>query len=482
MQEDVKKDLLAKRITQYLAFEDIEDVHEEIDNSNILNGVYLFFSFDLVNSTSFKSNHVSDWQKAFTRFYSLIEAELKKIYPDITLWKYIGDEVLLFLKITDIKQIFDCAPSTYSIIQSVTDILYREIPNARKLLFIKSTLWIAHTNFLAPKDIETLSGKKSFPKNIVFYTGSAPEWLAKQQNIDFLGPDIDLGFRLSKYTQKSKLLISAELAYILNRKKGDLDHYLRRRHVFKENFKIISLEKLKGIWQDRRYPIMWYSESWNKDSYEYDEHLESELVQKIIEGDLTDSEAVGKIFDDLGKSDEMDEIIEIIEQTESTTPTTIVTYDIPKERLAEVHCAAICFDTTGRMLIAKRTMNKKRLKGLWEFGCGQLKVNQTIEDCIKINYKNDFNADIKFVKEKAIPITTYNVFIDEESRTVPGMLFLAIVANPDDLVNKNHDALQWLKEEELETLNEDECVGDFHSSAQKAFIQFNQLPEIDLLT
>lgn len=423
---------------------------------------------------------MSDWQKAFTRFYSLVEAELKKVYPQITLWKYIGDEVLLFLKVTDIKQLYDSAPATYSIIEVVTEILYKEIPITRKLLFIKGTVWIAYAKFLAPKDIEALTPKKDFPKNIVFFTGSAPEWLAKQQNIDFLGPDIDLGFRISKFAQKSKLLISAELAYILNRKKGDLDYYLQQRHIYKDNFKIISLEKLKGIWRERRYPIIWYSEAWGKDDFEYDEHLESELVKNIIDGNLIDPEEIGKIFDDVGSSDQLEEIMTIIDSTESDEPHTIVTYDIPKERLAEVHCAAICFDKDGRMLMAKRRENKKRLKGLWEFGCGQLKINQTIEHCISENYKLDFNANVQFVNNQAMPISTYNVFIEEENRYVPGMLFLAIISNPEELINTNHDAISWISEEDLEQISESDCVPDFHKSARLAFLKFQQIPEINL--
>lgn len=48
---------------------------KDLDNSEY-NGVYLFFSFDLVNSTIFKSSNI--WQEVFKRFYELIETMLKK--------------------------------------------------------------------------------------------------------------------------------------------------------------------------------------------------------------------------------------------------------------------------------------------------------------------------------------------------------------------------------------------------------------------
>ncbi|WP_100404253.1 NUDIX hydrolase [Bacillus solitudinis] len=462
---------LVDKLQQRLAFSDIQDFHQEIDNSEMYSGVYLFLSFDLVNSTSFKSRHSSEWQKVFTLFYQMIEAKFNKYYKGITLWKYIGDEVLLYLKVTDIEQLYDCAPITSKIVDEVTAILYEEVEIAKKVLFIKATLWIANVNYLDSQDIEVISKKQETPKNIVFFTGAGPGpvWL-KEQNIDFLGPDIDLGFRLGHHTEKSKILISAELAYILNRRKGEIENYQREtKYVVNDCYKIVSLEQLKGIWGERRYPIIWYGESWGKNNFDYDEHLESDFVKNILGKSVYPMDIVGKIFDDLGKTEELEEIISTIDKTPREHSELIPKYDVPKERLAEIHCAAICFDIKGRMLIAKRKMSKTRLKGLWEFGCGQLEINQTIKDCIRKNYLNDFNAELSFENPEPIPITTYEIKIEKEDRVVPGMLFLAIIDNPEKIVANNHDAIDWIEEHEVLQLAAETAVKNFHRSAQIAF-------------
>ncbi|WP_235699275.1 hypothetical protein [Clostridioides difficile] len=64
---------------------------------------------------------------------------------------------------------------------------------------------------------------------------------------EFLGNDIDAGFRISKQTCPERLVLSFELAYILSRKTD----ILSKLHI-------ITYKKLKGIWKDKLYPIIWY--------------------------------------------------------------------------------------------------------------------------------------------------------------------------------------------------------------------------------
>ena len=62
--------------------------------------------------------------------------------------------------------------------------------------------------------------------------------------IEFLGNDIDAGFRIKKETENRRMVISFELAYILAK---DTD-YLKNIHI-------ITYKTLRGIWQNRLYPI-----------------------------------------------------------------------------------------------------------------------------------------------------------------------------------------------------------------------------------
>jgi isopentenyldiphosphate isomerase len=471
-----QKEKIGQKLSQHMILSNFDALHDEIDNNAIYSGVYLFFSFDLVNSTSFKAYYMDKWPKVFRRFYELIEASLRKRYPSVMLWKYIGDEVLLYLKVTDLNQLYDSPLITTEVIKEVTDIIYKETPETKRELFIKSTLWIANVCYQGSRDVSSPDTNSSYVNNIVFLSNTGPDWLANQQKIDFLGPDIDLGFRLGKFTQKSKILISAELAYILYRKASDIESYARSNHYkVQERLRIISLEELKGIWKGRRYPIIWYDEKWDQDSYDYDEYLHSPLVNKVKNNDIMRIDLIAKIFRDLDKIEEMEKIIHIIENTKYEARKTVITYDIPKDRLAEIHCAAICFDKNGRMLIAKRRADKKRLPGLWEFGCGQLRINQTIEECLIQNYRNDFNANLTFPGNNLIPINTYKFIIEEENRVVPGILFLALITNPEEVNNNKHESLRWIKEEDLSTIKEDECVEGFHQSAKLAFSHYYNL-------
>lgn len=71
-------------------------------------GVFLFFSFDLSDSTVFKNEHLSLWSVVFTSFYGKILECLgvenyktpNSNYDDSIcvrrLWKLIGDEVLIY--------------------------------------------------------------------------------------------------------------------------------------------------------------------------------------------------------------------------------------------------------------------------------------------------------------------------------------------------------------------------------------------------
>lgn len=445
---------------------------KDLDNSEY-NGVYLFFSFDLVNSTIFKSSNI--WQEVFKRFYELIETMLKKEFKEIRLWKYIGDEVLLFLKVTNFDQLYKCAPVCSKVVREVIQQLYKDYPDSKKIIFIKSTIWMADVTFQNPKVPTGASPVEEKAKNIVFFVGNSPSWMDGLQ-VDFLGPDIDLGFRLSKFAQKSKVLISANLAYILNRKKGDIESYEREdRMVIDDSYKIISYEILKGIWNNRRYPIIWYGDSWSKEEYDYDEHIESPLVMNVVNNKYQDINKIGKIISDLNKTKELEDIMQDIENSKAEERNREVTYNVPEERLAEIHCAVVCLDNKNRVLLARRSEKKKRLANLWEFGCGQLTINQSIKKCLEENYKKDFNADLDFIEKDPLPVKTYNVFIDEEDRVVPGILFVAEILNVDNLTlnEKNHSEIRWVEKDKISRIDPEDCVPDFHDTIEKAFRIYN---------
>ncbi len=95
---------------------------------NAIEGIYIFISFDLVNSTLFKSRHMELWPEFISTFYLSVVTEfgintyrdtpedennlgneyLKTIQKTggFYLWKLVGDEVLLYHKVVSKDELY----------------------------------------------------------------------------------------------------------------------------------------------------------------------------------------------------------------------------------------------------------------------------------------------------------------------------------------------------------------------------------------
>lgn len=472
---DELKNNLNKLLETKAKVKEISSLNDSLKNSEDLDGVYLFFSFDLVNSTQFKSEYSDKWKRIFRKFYELVQHLLSKKFPTIKLWKYIGDEVLLYLKVEDITDVYDAPVHSLKVIESVTSELYKSVKESKQQLFIKGTLWIAKAEVLGSSDSSDQKPSQNKHKNIILKTTESNLYeLNRNEEIDFLGPDIDLGFRLTKYTQKAKLLISAELAYILYSKRGEINKYSRGDNDYNPEYacKIITFESLKGIWRNRRYPVIWFSKSWSEEIYDYDEYFESDLVRKIYDHEKIDFSIINKVFKDLDKVDEVEEMIENIENSKKKEINN-QKFVVSRDRLSEVHCVALCFDENNNLLVAKRNSDKKRLANKWEFGCGQLKINESISECLARSYKSDFNISLDFFGENPVPISCYTFKIEEENRTIPGIMFIAKVTSKEAIIVNSHQEIDWISKDKLSSFSPDDCVPNFHNSANLAFAYYD---------
>lgn len=451
----------------------------KVNKSEVFNGIYLFYSFDLVNSTAFKNKHKKTWPIVFKRFYDYIVKEVQTNHKKTRVWKYIGDEILLYKRINDISELINSPSKTSKVMQTVTHNLHKMHPETKGLLFVKSTLWIANVEW--KDDLQKSEGdQESGSENIVFSVN--PEYPVSKgaETIDFLGPDIDLGFRITKHTEKSKLLISAELTYLLYLLRGEVEIKSIPNYRVEDNLKIISFEHLKGIWSGRRYPIIWYSENWDNAIYDYEEQYDSEKVKRIINGETFHIDFISKVFEDVNLTNTIREYLEIIKRAKVDLEITEGAFNyIPREKLAEVHCAAICFDLNNRLLLARRPQHKDKLKGKWEFGCGQLKVNQSFKECIKENYKSDLSADL-YLGDDLVFVTTY--IVNSKDRKIPGILFLGLVLNPDEVEvhfdKTKHDEVKWVNMDYLSSMGDDEGVPDYKKSAKIAWGKYSHLVDV----
>ena len=140
---------------------------------------------------------------------------------------------------------------------------------------------------------------------------------------------------------------------------------------------------------------------------------------------------------------------------------------------AEVHCVAVCFRDDGRILIALRPQSKRRLPNTWEFGCGQLQLHETFEDCLSRSYREDFGAELN-VGKSLIPIRTYTIVDEDEKRRIPGVIFLAYISNHDAIRAKRHTRIDWLDPKDVDSWDDSRCVPNFKETIQMAYEAYSR--------
>lgn len=228
----------------------------------------LFMSVDLVGSTSYKNKAGSRvdgvgadprWVKQIKHFYQDFPAQIKINYKSKSssiaeglyaeccpyVWKTIGDEIILCCRIIDMQHAFLCVDVFLATLKNYGYWLDSQAFE----LDVKGSAWVA--SFPNP-NITVLVNKDGVVENERF-SGSSDEDIELQADrepskFDFLGKSIDTGFRISKYAQQDKLVLSLELAYIIS-------HF---SHIKSEMLKFYLTGKydIKGVLGDRPYPII----------------------------------------------------------------------------------------------------------------------------------------------------------------------------------------------------------------------------------
>ena len=249
----------------------------------------LFFSIDIVGSTALKQEtraisagrmvDNSHWFDAIQRFYTTVvdafRTECAKtpdrlpvglLPPRPVVWKTAGDEVLFWLELTDSRLISHCINAWKATAETVRDGLRRI--NGR--LDVKCTMWSAHFPwrnkmiYLSTSGSAGLKGGDNL-RTLVEHADRDPDGPSSFIP-DFIGPGIDIGFRLASYATSRRFVISAEIAYILavasigERHFHDLNIFYDGKHAF------------KGILGGTDYPVFWIdmTAKGHTDAYERD--------------------------------------------------------------------------------------------------------------------------------------------------------------------------------------------------------------------
>jgi len=165
----------------------------------------LFLSADLVGSTAFKASRsgkrASEWAATFKEFFQSFPDFVESSYSDnshkspecekkLKAWKFSGDEILFQVQLSRYEDVVSHIGAFKRAVGMFPDAWEsKNIP-----LKLKATGWIAgfpvnNTEIVIPSD--------------------------DSKTHDFIGPGIDLGFRLARFANTQKFILSADLALML---------------------------------------------------------------------------------------------------------------------------------------------------------------------------------------------------------------------------------------------------------------------------
>lgn len=488
--------------------------NDDLDGQPIKKDVVLFFSFDIVNSTAYKTVNYYGWAQVLNLLFKVLREDVRNQIKGAEMWRVLGDEAIFIVKIRDddelreyINRIFTIMVSTIYKLKSGEFFSFDNNFNLMKLqniLSIKTAAWIAAVN-----NVGDISDKEIHLEDVdnIFERYHSQEGY---EIFEFLGNDIDTGFRIATQTQDGRMVLSYELAYLVSQKTETLSY-----------LNIVTYKKLKGVWKEKLYPIIWYHnpkaylnlyqrEIPFQDSFTFDACAESSLIkeyydnreQRIAAKEIRDGKmfsdpyyALNKIMQDRGLTEKIECLQQLIKESIHDQ-----TRYIDMEKL-QVHCVAVCFTIDSadkiKILIAKRQVNREKLCGKWEFGCAKAVINKSIAQRIKEEYKQDFSIDIEPVLDNSreiqepIPIALYQINhggdSDATANMDKGIITLAKISgeyNPDNFKSTvKHEKVRWITEADLNSVENElaDTVPDFKRTLQQSFEKIRELHKSNYL-
>lgn len=505
--------LLSGKVPENL---DCEIIDNENANQEKNAKLKIFFSFDIVNSTKYKSL-TNRWPIILKSVLELIQKKVNQSLDYSLLWRVIGDEIVFVKIINNIVDLKDTIREIFSITQEISaslkkgtffegiedqEITKNEIYMLRvnNLLSIKSTAWLAAINTVIENPYDNIK---------LEYTNCHNGC----EILEYMGRDMDTGFRLKEYTQDRRLAISFEIAYLLLKSEDSI------------NLQIIDYRKLKGVWNENLYPIIWYydyktakfynqmkedpdyikkiNDKKNKsrklfhESFRYDEAINNELLEnyfykdKVSKYKLADrmytnvKEALNKILNDRNLEEKIKYYISLLDDN-SLLDDKFHQHDpimkYPKGLV--VHCSVICCDVINRRIfIAERNSKHEKNNEKWEFGSPEIKGSSRLVEEIKHYYHEKFGLDIELVLDderedkQPIPIAIYEVEKDKHN-IEKGILMIGKIVNDvqkiDFRKDGRHKSIKFISEEEIDDYKKDEVIPDFHNTLKKVFNNFDK--------
>ncbi len=232
----------------------------------------LFMSVDLVGSTAFKSRHSgpsSDgaspnpiWVDKIRHFYRDFPDKLNRAFEKAPkpegwqkgpkapqVWKTIGDEIVFCCRLSCLSHLVVCVKAFVDALEQYG----RYLDSQDLALDVKGYGWIAAFPFpnvtvrvFNPTDDDTIT---KFPAQELPDEEVETAADSRPAQFDFLGREIDAGFRTGKYCSADKFSMSVELAWLLS-KFGNEAPLKGFEYTYN------GRQEMKGVLNNRPYPVV----------------------------------------------------------------------------------------------------------------------------------------------------------------------------------------------------------------------------------
>lgn len=257
----------------------------------------LFLSADIVGSTAHKQRLAADarpsrsgaspWFEPIAGFYRETErvfAREWKRFTDVTakrvglepgpapeMWKGLGDEAIYTKIVTDHRQARWCIQCWVKTVQQVRATFVDKDYG----LDVKASAWLAgfpitNSEIVFRSKLDSHDPLLDDDDHVVMSYQRLEEFYRNPRSgdytKDFIGPSMDIGFRLSAYSTARKLMISVDLALMLAVAMHPSDDEMMELRFFYEGRK-----PLRGVIRDVPYPLFWLDIIGSKDKLSFSE-------------------------------------------------------------------------------------------------------------------------------------------------------------------------------------------------------------------
>jgi len=401
-----------------------------------LGDLVVFLSFDICDSTILKTK--TDNKNWLEIIKLLFKTEFTQT---MGMWKFNGDEIIYKIKVDSLYHISEIIMKAHIHIIKLKQLFEEVDKELHDDIYVKATIWIAN-----------VSKETSEAHNVELNYN-----IFEQE--DYVGRNIDEGFRLTGCAKHNTVTIDPKIVYalllgsvILNNPKFDDTKYKIPKCFVKSIKEFVSIvensknnkdlpeidkkiykntldtfnkcvseiawagyRRNKGIWNNRLYPIFWYyindlDNSENTDDnmlcVAYDDIFDNEGIngeaEKINDGNIEKHiDNLNKIFNHIKirKEPVYKEVFEILENLHFDA----VKKELykPVVRRANLYYMVACINPlTKKVLIAKRSDSRKYLKNVWDFGNVMHKSVSDIKSTIEDEYNKTSGISIKVITDE----------------------------------------------------------------------------------